>query len=744
MTVKGIVQGVGFRPFVYKTAVNNNLTGWVKNTSKGVYIDVEGKKSDISKFIYAIYHKSPPISEIKEINIEEKEMVNYKNFEIKHSIKEEDAVTFISPDIGICAQCLEDIKDINNRRYKYPFTNCTNCGPRFSIIKKLPYDRNSTAMDEFEMCSICKSEYDNLLDRRFHAQPNACTKCGPKVELIDNFGNRVLCDDPIKQAVKLIKQGKIILVKGLGGFQITCDAVNEKTIEKLRDKKHRPAKPLALMMKNIKVVKKYCKLSEKEEKVILSSKKPIILLEKKLEILPNNIAPNSNKLGVMLPYTPLHSLIFEEDIEVLVMTSGNISSYPMIYKNEEALNRLNNIVDFFLLHNRKIHVPVDDSVCKVILGEENVIRSARGYAPIYIKQNVINILACGSHLKNTFALSKNNYIIMSQYIGDIENIETFNCFERSLNHLKNIYNIKPKIIAYDMHPNYWSFEYTKKQDIKKVQVQHHHAHIVSCMVENKVKDKIIGIAYDGIGYGMDGKMWGSEFLICDYKDFIRVGHVDYVNMPGGDFASKEPWKIAVSYLYKAYRDDIYEKLPYTLINKNIKPILYLIKNNINSPQCCSIGKLFDAVSAILGFIGKVTFEGEAAILLENIADKNECSRYDYDIEYINQKYIVNTDNMIIGITNDLKNHVNYKIISKKMHNTVIDFSIETCKMIAKKYNIYKVALSGGVFQNEILLKGIYKKLVSKGFMVYTHKLIPCNDSGISLGQLVIADAKSKE
>ncbi len=670
--------------------------------------------------------------------------MNYKGFEIKYSDKTDNAATLICPDIGICDQCLNDIKNIKNRRYKYPFTNCTNCGPRFSIIKDLPYDRNLTTMDEFKMCSECNYEYRNPLDRRFHAQPNACKNCGPKLELVDKFGRKIIVNNPIKEAVKYIKQGKIVAVKGLGGFHLTCDAQNKQSIQTLRDRKHRPTKPLAVMMKNINSVKKYCYLSKEEENTISNNKKPILILNKKEEKLSNKIAPNTNKLGVMLPYTPLHYLLFEEEIEVLVMTSANVSNLPIIYKNEEALEKLNNIADYLLMHNRDIYIPVDDSVSKVVLGRERVIRNSRGYSPLYIKLDGIKeTLACGAHLKNTFAVSKNENIIISQYIGDMENLETCSSFEKIVSHFKKVYDIIPEVAAYDMHPDYWLTKYANKQDTKKVAVQHHHAHIVSCMVENRIKDKIIGIAYDGIGYGTDKKLWGSEFLICDYKSFERAGHINYVSMPGGDAAVEEPWKMALSYLYKTYKKDTYKKIPHTLRDKNIKPIIAMIKNDINSPKCSSMGRFFDAAAALTGFSGKVTFEGEAAILLENIADKNENSRYYYDIEYINQKYILNTNKIIEGIIEDVNQEIDLSIISKKFHNTVIDFSVKICKKIAQKYNIQKAALSGGVFQNEILLKGIYEELISQGFEVYTHNLIPCNDSGICLGQLAVANANVK-
>lgn len=768
VTVTGIVQGVGFRPFVYKIACDNNLNGWVSNSSRGVYIDVEGRERDILSFIQKLKTSPPKLSKIDEVFIENREVENYKDFKICPSEREENAMTYISPDIGVCEDCLRDIRNSENKRYRYAFTNCTNCGPRFSIIKKLPYDRAVTTMNEFQMCDECYGEYVDPLNRRFHAQPNACIECGPKLELINNKGERIYLGDEVKETIKLIKEGKIIAIKGIGGFHLACDGKNQEAIKLLRDRKNRPKKPLALMMKDSETVKKYCHLSEKEESILKDDKRPIVLLSKREENLPINIAPNNKCLGVMLPYTPLHYLLFEYDIEVLVMTSANVVGLPMVYKNSEALDKLSSVVDYFLLHNRDVHIPVDDSVVKVILNEEMVIRSSRGYAPIYIKQKEIrDILACGSQLKNTFALSKNENIIVSPYIGDMENIETYNNFEKNVEHIKGIYNIKPKIIAYDMHPNYWCREYVEKQNTINMEVQHHHAHIVSCMVENNIKEKVIGIAYDGVGYGIDGTIWGGEFIICDYKDFKRITHLNYAQMPGGDAATKEPWKMAVSYIYEAYKNSgsralisdedtlitknyvedsniTQENIPKVLKDNNIKSIIAMIKNNINSPKCSSMGRLFDAVSAMLGFLGKVTFEGEAAILLENMANENEKGSYDYEIKCQDEGYIINTSEIIREIINDINSEVHHGIISKRFHNTVIDFTVNMCSILRDALNINKVVLSGGVFQNEIILKGIYGKLNHKGFEVYTHKSIPCNDSGICVGQIVIANAKFKE
>lgn len=738
--VEGIVQGVGFRPFVYKLAADFNLKGWVNNTSLGVIVDIEGREEQVLSFIEMLKNNTPSLAKVSNITINSKELIGYQTFEIKFSEEEENISTLISPDISICDDCKEEIFDVKNRRYRYAFTNCTNCGPRFSIIKKLPYDRKTTTMEAFKMCPQCKKEYTNPLDRRFHAQPNACPECGPQLCLVDNKNQKIDTKDSIKEAIALIKEGKILAIKGIGGFHLVCDGRNYEAIKLLRDRKKRPYKPMAVMVKDLEVAKKHCYLSKREEKVILSNKRPIVILKRRLEIqLPDNLAPYNKTLGVMLPYTPLHYLLFDEGIEILVMTSANISGEPMIYKNEEALERLNNIVDYFLIHNRDIYLPIDDSVTRVSLKDERIIRVARGYSPITVNmKDSGRILACGSHLKNTLAISKEDNIFISQYIGDMENEKTYNSFERNLNNFKQIYKIEPEIIAYDLHPDYWSNDLVNNFKGKRVAVQHHHAHIASCMAENNINEKVIGVAYDGTGYGDDGNIWGGEFLICNLQEYKRVGHLNYFSLPGGESAIKEPWKIALSKLYKTYGEEIYDYLPEDLNNKKTKLILTMIKNNINCPLTSSMGRLFDSIAALLGFNRRVTFEGEAAIFLENISDKTRVESYKYEINKINEKYIIDTDNIIKGIINDIKSNIGKEVIAIKFHNSIINCTVEMCKKIREESNINAVALSGGVFQNIILFEGIYNGLISEGFEVFTHKKIPCNDSGISFGQLMVA------
>jgi hydrogenase maturation protein HypF len=471
LVVTGIVQGVGFRPFVYNIAMENNLKGWVKNTSEGVYIDLEGTQKCIESFLHKLKSGAPPLSKIHSITIENRDIVNYSEFSIEKSEDNHKTITLISPDVATCTDCEKEIKNSKDRRYQYAFTNCTNCGPRFSIIKKLPYDRPMTTMEKFKMCPHCMQEYENPRDRRFHAQPNACEDCGPRVFLTDNCVKKITTKNPIEEVKELIKSGKIIGIKGLGGLHIACDGKNQQVIELLRQRKLRPSKPFALMMKDIDTVNKYCYVNEIEEEILMGIKKPILLLDVKNNRLPVNIAPDNNKLGVMLPYTPLHSLLFHDNIEVLVMTSANVSGLPMVYKNEEAIEKLNNIADYFLLNDRDIHVAVDDSVARVILGKERVIRRSRGYAPMpVIIENIKETLAYGSHLKNTFCISKEKFAFLSQHMGDMDNLEAYKNYIHNVKHFKDLYNVKPEIIAYDMHPDLLLSNFAKKEGGKKVQV----------------------------------------------------------------------------------------------------------------------------------------------------------------------------------------------------------------------------------------------------------------------------------
>lgn len=744
--INGIVQGVGFRPFVYKLAKKNNLTGWVNNNSKGVHIDVEGNYYDIDKLLKELNNNPPPLAKIIEIKVTSKDVCNYDNFKIEESVEVEGTDALISPDMAICNKCIEDIKDINNRRYRYPFTNCTNCGPRYSIIKSLPYDRKYTSMNEFQMCKECNQEYINAENRRFHAQPNGCEKCGPKIELYDNNKNLIKCDDYIKESAKLLKEGKIIAIKGIGGFHLACDARNFKLIEKLRAKKNRPDKPLAVMMKDISVVKKYCNVSKDEEKILLGNRKPILLLNKKEEYdLPQNITKLNKRIGVMLPYTPLHYLIFEENIDALIMTSGNKNGEPMIYDNCDAFESLAKIADYFLIHNRKIINPIDDSISKVLLNKERVLRNGRGYCPLFYNiKDIKSIVALGGNSNSTITISNNTGITFSPYIGNLDNIKTYGSFSDTLNFFKRIYKIEPEVYVADMHPFYYSNEYLKKVNKKIIKVQHHHAHIVSCLEENNISHKVIGVAYDGTGYGLDGNIWGSEFLICDKESFKRVAHLEYVSIPGGEGAIKEPWKMAISYIYDTFNEEYMENIPIALEGKRYDTIIKMIKNKINCPLGCSMGRLFDAVSAILGIRDKITFQGQAAIELEYYYDNKIVEEYSYDLYCENEEIIISVKNTIKEIINDLKTGVETYIISSKFHNTIVNFTVNVCKKLRRIYKLNKVALSGGAFQNEVIFIKTIEKLKENQFDVITNATIPCNDCGISFGQIIVAKLRENK
>lgn len=750
--VKGIVQGVGFRPFVYNLAIKYKLLGWVNNNSNGVIIDIEGNRENIYKFIDNLKNSPPPLAKIVSINISDMKSLNYKSFVIKNSNSNLKATTYVSQDFSICSKCKREIFDVNNRRYKYPFTNCTNCGPRFSIIKELPYDRETTTMKKFLMCDKCRDEYIEPTNRRFHAQPNACPVCGPKVLILDKEGKEIKCEDPISETIKLLKSGKIFAIKGLGGFNLVCDGKNENSIRLLRQRKKRPNKPLAVMMKDIATVKKYCTLNKKEEELLQSNKRPIMLLKKLSNFnLPVNLSYNNKSLGVMLPYTPLHYLLFDNTLDTLVMTSANISGEPMIYINYDAVTKLSDVVDYYLMHNRDIYMSIDDSVSKVILDEERVIRPARGYAPYtFPLETSEEILSFGSQMKNTIALSNKKDIFISEYIGDLENIESINNLEKVLKHFTKIYDINPKVIVYDKHPDfiYKTIDIKNiiggEKDIEIIEIQHHHSHIVSCMIEDNINTDVIGIAFDGTGYGEDETIWGGEFIVCNKNSFKRMGHLDYFNLPGGESAIKEPWKIGVSLLYKTFKDEFLKFIPSYLKDYNINLIKAMIDNNINSPKTSSMGRLFDGVAALIGFSNKITFEGEAAIYLENISDDYNSEVYGFKIKEIDNNFILKFENIIENIIDDIYKNEDIKIISKRFHNTIIKSTVEMALKIREKTNINIIALSGGVFQNEILFKGVVEGLKKYEFQVLTHKNIPCNDSGISLGQLIIANEIIKE
>jgi len=781
ISVRGIVQGVGFRPFVYRLATKHNLKGWVCNTSEDVKIEVEGKAEDIEQFRLELERETPPRAHIEDIAISYHPPTGYKSFEIRHSIvAEEGKYQLISPDIATCQACLNELLNPSDRRYRYPFTNCTNCGPRFTIIEDMPYDRPKTTMRYFQMCPQCEAEYDNPLDRRFHAQPNACPKCGPHVELVDNQGNRVTESDALANASQLLRKGEIVAIKGLGGFLLACDATNETAVKTLRERKRRSSKPFAIMVTNVEEVKRHCYVSPEEEKLLSSPQSPIVLMNwKEDSSVSREVAPNLHYLGVMLPYTPLHHILLRDTALPLVMTSGNLSEEPIAKDNDEALKRLSGIADFFLIHDRDIYSRYDDSVAMVERGASQLVRRARSYAPypIHLTFEVKQVLGCGAEMKTTFCLTRDNHAFLSQHIGDMENIETLEHFDNTISLYKRLFRIEPEIVAHDLHPDYLATKYAQELDnsgTKLIPVQHHHAHIASCMVDNGLESPVIGVAFDGTGMGNDGHIWGGEFLVADYRSFSRVGHLEYLPLPGGDAAIKRPYRIAIGYILSLLGESALNQGLTFMQQVNeleVEVTKRQIERGINSPLTSSMGRLFDAISALIGIRGEIDYEGQAAVELEMAAYTCHCEERDsspviardrvpkqsldrlgtsstildskesYPYHVIEDKgmRIVQLGTLLSTIIEDLSQGVSPGRISVKFHNTIAQMTNHMCQLIANETGINQIALSGGVFQNRLLLRKTVNLLGNSGFQVLTHKQVPCNDGGISLGQAVIAN-----
>ncbi|MDY6985129.1 MAG: carbamoyltransferase HypF [Candidatus Thermoplasmatota archaeon] len=714
--IKGIVQGVGFRPFVYRIARENNIKGFVRNEGGMVVIEAEG--SNMDSFLNALKERKPPMAEIMDIRVDEIEHRRFKDFVIESS-ESSDEGRFVSPDIATCDDCLRELFDPEDRRYLYPFINCTNCGPRFTIIESLPYDRERTTMKKFKMCEACENEYRDPASRRFHAQPDCCAACGPEVELLSNEKEIAKGNEAMNLSAELLLEGRIVAIKGLGGFHLACDATDERAVEELRVRKGRESKPFALMAP-LKLIKNLCEVSSEEEKLLLSPRRPIVLLRRKpddrtTESIASSVAPSNKYLGFMLPYTPIHLILFSLLNKPLVMTSANISESPIIHKNEEILS--SKLADFYLIHNREIHTRCDDSVAFIQNGEM-VTRRARGYAPEPIEARVSEgVLACGAHTKNTFAITLKGRVIMSQHIGDLE--ESYPFYEEEIEHFKSIFSFKPALIAHDLHPEYLSTKYAAAQEGKKTGIQHHHAHICSCMAENCI-DEALGIAFDGAGYGNDGNIWGGEFMVCDFEGFERITHLEYVPMPGGAKAIEEPWRMKLAYLSRIGALSFAsgeEREKWRILSKFLD----------RYPLTSSAGRLFDAVSALLGIKEVSRYEGEAAIALEMIADENEKGAYDTDIKGDTISFLP----MIEEIVNSSEKK---EKIAGKFHNTIANVILEVCV----NEGIKDIALSGGVFQNRLLLKKTFDLLTANGFRVHMHHRIPTNDGCISFGQACIA------
>jgi hydrogenase maturation protein HypF len=749
--ISGIVQGVGFRPFIYRQAQELHLKGWVKNLGSIVKIYLEGNEDDTNKLVNKIKEASPPAAIVEKIEIKEVSLKNVIDFKIISSGKADEGNKFLSPDLAICSQCEKELFDPISKKYLYPFINCTNCGPRYSIIKELPYDRKSTTMNDFQMCASCTEEYENPITRRFHAQPNCCSQCGPKYHLY-NIAKEVIEGNPIIKTQELLKQGKIVAIKGLSGFHLCCDATNVETVNKLRKMKNRPHKPLAIMAKDIEYAKKIGDISKKEEEILMGRASPIVIIKKKKGYhLPEELAPQQNRIGIMLPYTPMHLLLFENFIPYLVMTSGNLSGQPLQYNNTEALENLSTVADYFLFHNREIQVPIDDAIVKVMMAKEILIRPGRGYSPQVFsiqKKNIIEteLLALGAMQKSTYALLKNGYVTLSEYQGDINDYECAKKYKNSINNLLGLYKANPEIVAIDMHPNYFYSMITSLKGKKVYSVQHHHAHMVSCMVEHNLNNQVIGVIYDGTGIGLNNTIWGGEIFVGDRNSFERVAHLQEVTLQGKDISIKEPWRCAIAYLMEIGLNPLeyINDRRYTNINeKKIEILIQVLQKKFNCFTTTSMGRFFDCVSALIGICTHISYDAQAAIQLENLIEDKEISElagmyYPYNFNEENHKLIIMYDKILKAIIHDINEAVPISIISLKFHNTVIQFTYEAVKIISDKYGIKEVTLSGGVFQNSYLLECLYKKLINEGFTVYINELVPTNDSGISVGQAGVA------
>lgn len=759
--VKGIVQGVGFRPFVYNLATSLGLHGYVTNTSDGVTIEIEG--DEVKGFVERLRSEAPPLSKIVELRVFDLPPEGFRGFSIIES-RDNGRFTLISPDVSICDDCLRELYDPHDRRYLYPFINCTNCGPRYSITRSVPYDRPNTTMAVFEMCSDCYREYNDPGDRRFHAQPIACPSCGPRVELriTNRIYNNLNYEDPVKGAIDLLKRGAILAIKGLGGFHIACDAENEEAVRLLRLRKRRSNKPFALMAPDLDRVSRYCYSSSEEEALLMSEKRPIVLLKKRdPSLLPEQVSPNNDYLGFMLPYTPLHYLLFyypegstiKCNFNALIMTSGNLSEEPIEKDNDAAIKRLSGIVDAFLLHDRDIFMRVDDSVLRINVANKGVFfhRRSRGFVPepIDLHEDGPDVLGIGADLKNTFTITRGRFAIPGQHIGDMENYETLAFFEESLGNIKKIYRAEPVAIAHDLHPDYLSTRWALREGKKGLitsGIQHHYAHIASVMAEKNLRGKVIGVAFDGTGFGTDGSVWGGEFLIADLRGFERPLHFRYTPLPGGERAIREPWRMAVSFILKAFEDrdeSIYYLKGLGLTERagvDLERFIELIDKGDFCPFTSSAGRLFDAVSAILGLCYINTFEGEAPIALESMVRDGIGGAYEF---YVSEDEI-DFSPCIRGILLDIKDGLERTTIATKFHNTVSNAIYEGVKRLSSLYATRDVVLSGGTFQNQYLLKRTFKELTCSGFDVYINERVPCNDGGISLGQAYILRERLKE
>ncbi len=753
INISGTVQGVGFRPSIKKLARTNRLTGFIYNDTNGVTIEVQGKKEMTDSFIDSLEKTKnlPPAAKIQKITRQNIPSLKKENaFKIIKSKSNGDPTSEVPPDLATCEDCLRELFDKQDFRYNYPFINCTNCGPRYSIVKKIPYDRCNTTMNNFKMCPHCEKHYKDINDRRFHAQPVACHDDGPSILLIDNNNKNIAANvgEVISVTREKLLKGKIIALKGIGGFHLVVNALDNEAVKRLRKRKYREQKPFAMMAPEIKKIKKFAKVNETAENILRSPQAPIVLLPKKQNTdIADSVAPGVDTFGFMLCYAPLHHMIFKEKIEALVMTSGNFSDEPLIADNKKAFNKLSGIADYFLMHNRPIYRQIDDSVIHIINKKAVPLRRARGYVPepVFInKKAKKHILALGSDLKNTFCFAKNNKLVCSEHIGDLENAEAHKHFINSIKHMGKLFEIKPEVLVCDLHPNYFSSKYAAGKKLKTIKVQHHWAHVASVMAENNIYKPVIGIECDGTGYGKDGKIWGCEVLLATPTDFERFAHLEYFALPGADKASKEPIRPLMGLLKNTFKDT-FSINDYFEILRKIEPDEQKLKilgkqldKNFNCIKTSSLGRIFDAVSALAGLGNYNNFDAQLPMALEACINKNINEKYPYELKKKNGKQqIISLRKTIEQLLKDALK-TDPEVISTKFHNTMISALKDTALIAREKNNINKVALSGGVFCNKYLIQGLTAELKREKFEVFQNIKVPSNDGGLSLGQAFIA------
>ncbi len=756
ISVQGVVQGVGFRPFVYGLARHLDLTGWVRNTSAGVEIAVDGTSDRLEEFVQSIRGQAPPLARVESVRVEDCAPDGFTAFEIVASQPVSGAFQPISADIGICPDCLRELRDPADRRFRYPFINCTHCGPRFTIIRDVPYDRPQTTMGAFPMCTTCREEYENPLDRRFHAQPVACPDCGPHI-WIEAGGRRIADREAARvEARRRLKSGQILAVKGLGGFHLACNALDPRAVEELRRRKLRVDKPFALMLADLEAVEAHCRVDEAARQLLQSPGGPVVILPRRPgSPVSKAVAPGQDTLAVMLPYTPLHHLLLERDggfPEALVMTSGNLSEEPIATDNDDARRRLASLGDAILMHDRDIHVRCDDSVVREFEGRVYPIRRSRGYAPFPVRLpwEAPSILACGAELKNTFCLTRDRYAFLSHHIGDLENYETLRSFEDGIAHLERLFRVRPQALAHDLHPDYLATRYARsraeRDGLPAIPVQHHHAHIAAGMAENGLAgdEPVIGLAFDGSGYGDDGEVWGGEILLADYHGYRRAGHLVYVPLPGGDLAVRQPWRMALVWLRHARLTWSEDLAPLRLAApEQVRLLGSLLEAaggptpNVRLARTSSVGRLFDAVAALVGLRQEVNYEAQAAMELEALVDPDERGAYLFDIGRAD----LDPAPALQAIVADLRAGLSPARIAARFHNGLAAATVELCARLRAETGTETVVLSGGVWQNMTLLRKAVEPLRATGFRVLVHHQVPANDGGIPLGQAVVAAAR---